>query len=316
MKHICDYGCGQEAKHQFKNGKWCCSKSTMKCPAIREKFSGENNPFFGKHHSKKSLAKISENGKLSKRLRIPFEKIIEEVKRRKYKILSKEDEYQNQFSELFLICPKGHKFKVTWSNFKGGSECPECSKEKAYKKRRTSFEKIIKVVEGRKYKLLSKEDEYQNQFSYLWFMCPKGHKFRTTWCCFHNSKEGCLECSIERLKNPSKETRRRMRISAIKRIENQVGQIFPNYNIEACKLIDEYGKENNYNFQHAENGGEFFIKELGYWVDGYDKEKNVVIEIDEPFHYDKDGNLKERDLQRQKEIEDFLECKFIRLLIN
>ena len=249
MEHICDYGCGQEANHQFKNGKWCCSKSTMKCPAIREKFSGENNPFFGKHHSKKSLAKISENGKLSKRLRIPFEKIIEEVKRRKYK-------------------------------------------------------------------LLSKEDEYQNQFSYLWFMCPKGHKFRTTWCCFHNSKEGCLECSIERLKNPSKETRRRMRISAIKRIENQVGQIFPNYNIEACKLIDEYGKENNYNFQHAENGGEFFIKELGYWVDGYDKEKNVVIEIDEPFHYDKDGNLKERDLQRQKEIEDFLECKFIRLLIN
>jgi len=23
---ICEYGCGQEATHQFKNGRWCCSK--------------------------------------------------------------------------------------------------------------------------------------------------------------------------------------------------------------------------------------------------------------------------------------------------
>ena len=29
---LCDYGCGQEAKHQLKNGKWCCSKSVNSCP--------------------------------------------------------------------------------------------------------------------------------------------------------------------------------------------------------------------------------------------------------------------------------------------
>jgi hypothetical protein len=31
---ICNYGCGQEAKYQFKNGKWCCSKNHKSCPAI------------------------------------------------------------------------------------------------------------------------------------------------------------------------------------------------------------------------------------------------------------------------------------------
>ena len=31
---ICNYGCGTEATHQFKNGKWCCSKNVSLCPAI------------------------------------------------------------------------------------------------------------------------------------------------------------------------------------------------------------------------------------------------------------------------------------------
>jgi len=35
--HICDYGCGQEAKYQFKNGNRCCSKSLNSCPFMREK---------------------------------------------------------------------------------------------------------------------------------------------------------------------------------------------------------------------------------------------------------------------------------------
>jgi hypothetical protein len=36
---LCDYGCGQEAQHQLKNGKWCCSKSYNSCPTIRKKYS-------------------------------------------------------------------------------------------------------------------------------------------------------------------------------------------------------------------------------------------------------------------------------------
>ena len=38
---LCDYGCGQEAKYQFKEGKWCCSKSKNSCSFNRKKQSEE-----------------------------------------------------------------------------------------------------------------------------------------------------------------------------------------------------------------------------------------------------------------------------------
>ena len=33
---LCEYGCGKEAKHQFKNGKWCCSKNQLQCKKVKE----------------------------------------------------------------------------------------------------------------------------------------------------------------------------------------------------------------------------------------------------------------------------------------
>lgn len=38
---LCEYGCGQEAKFQFKNGKWCCSKNYLSCPHQRKKCKEE-----------------------------------------------------------------------------------------------------------------------------------------------------------------------------------------------------------------------------------------------------------------------------------
>ena len=46
-------------------------------------------------------------------------------------------------------------------------------------------------------------------------------------------------------------------------------------------------------------------KELGYWVDGYDKLKNVVIEFDEKYNN-----------KPQNEIIKHLKCDFIRLNEN
>jgi len=113
----------------------------------------------------------------------------------------------------------------------------------------------------------------------------------------------------------SEETKRRLRISSIKRIERNLknnGQLVPNYNPTACKYFNSLMEQTGTFIQHAENGGEFYIKEFGYWVDGYDKENNIVYEYDEKDHFIS-GELKERDKQRQKEIEDFLVCKFIRI---
>jgi len=70
---LCEYGCGQEGKYRFKNGKWCCSENWTKCPSQKErksisakKFilehpgcrSKENHPLWNKKHKQESLEKM------------------------------------------------------------------------------------------------------------------------------------------------------------------------------------------------------------------------------------------------------------------
>jgi len=144
LEYICDYGCGQEAKYQFKNGKWCCSKNWRSCSEKRKKMSEEKNPMWNKHHSaesrkKQSSANSGENhpmwnkhhsAKTLKKLRTPFEKIIKFTEDEGCKLLSKETDYKNQFSELWFRCSKGHEFPMRWDSFKSGTRCPECFKER------------------------------------------------------------------------------------------------------------------------------------------------------------------------------------------
>ena len=101
-------------------------------------------------------------------------------------------------------------------------------------------------------------------------------------------------------------------LEKIKKRFNNGEQISPNFNSESCLFFDKLSIENNICIQHAMNGGEYYIKQLGYWLDGYDKNNNVAYEWDEPHHFFK-GELREKDLIRQIEIEKFLKCKFIRI---
>lgn len=140
--------------------------------------------------------------------------------------------------------------------------------------------------------------------------CQCGKKYNWTKYCrfcpnYHKTFLG---------KTHSEVTKQHMRIGALRYLAKTVGQIQPRYNVNSIDLIENYGKNNGYNFQHAENGGEYYIKELGYFVDAYDKEKNIVLEVDEPVHY-KNGKLCKKDILRQKQIKKFLGCKFIRLKI-
>lgn len=116
----------------------------------------------------------------------------------------------------------------------------------------------------------------------------------------------------------SEEHRRKVRLAHIRRVEQlklNGHTLKPNFNVNACQIIDEYGKQHGYNFQHAMNGGEYFIEHLGYWVDGYDKAKNVVVDYyeDNHHHYNKDGTMKQKDLRRIDEIKKYLGCQFILL---
>jgi hypothetical protein len=57
------------------------------------------------------------------------------------------------------------------------------------------------------------------------------------------------------------------------------------------------------------NGGEFYIKELGYWLDRYDVNLNLVLEYDEKGHKYK----KEKYMIRENEVKMFLKCNFFRI---
>lgn len=58
----------------------------------------------------------------------------------------------------------------------------------------------------------------------------------------------------------------------------------PRYNKSSIPILEAIAKEHGWNIQHAENGGEFYTG-IGYFVDAYDKEKNIVLEFDEAAHY-------------------------------
>lgn len=115
-------------------------------------------------------------------------------------------------------------------------------------------------------------------------------------------------------KHHTEESKEKTRISTIKYIES-----LPNYkgtkarySHKACEYINQLNIEKGWNLQHAENGGEYSI--CGYFVDGYDKDLNIVFEYDEPVHYfNKDKNvLKDKDIKRQQNIINKLNCEFWR----
>jgi hypothetical protein len=198
-------------------------------------------------------------------------------------------------------------------------QCPSCGIDQVYKRRNDLLGAIRKNTKCIKCSNSEKARGKNNP------MYGKKHSKETIQKIKEKRKEQVItdeirkkmsESHIKRLsehnhwngKTHTDETRKKMRLSAIAYIDKINGQMFPKYNIESIPIIEEYGKQHGYNFQHAENGGEFYIEKLGYWVDGYDKEKNVVIEFDEPQH-----KYYENDKQREEEIKNFLGCKFIRI---
>lgn len=110
----------------------------------------------------------------------------------------------------------------------------------------------------------------------------------------------------------TEETKLKLRLKALKYIEECKGPIQPRYSIEGCKYIDALNEKFGWNLQHAENGGEYTIG--GYFLDGYDKEKNIVFEYDEEIHYKDLVNnvLTDHDIERQNYIINQLNCTFFR----
>jgi len=94
------------------------------------------------------------------------------------------------------------------------------------------------------------------------------------------------------------------RLTRIKNIELNHGILFPGFNKQACEYFKKFDEENNTQGRYAVyGGGEYFIKELGYYPDYINFDKKLIIEWDEKDHYVA-GKLSERDVVRQKEIQE------------
>lgn len=97
-------------------------------------------------------------------------------------------------------------------------------------------------------------------------------------------------------KTHSKESKEKLRVARCKWIEKIGGG--PQYNPTACKYFDILNERKGWNLQHAMNGGEITV--CGYYLDAYDKARNIVVEYDEPAH--EVSTKKKKDLIRQSEI--------------
>lgn len=110
-------------------------------------------------------------------------------------------------------------------------------------------------------------------------------------------------------KKHTDDSRRKMRISACKRVlelqRSNDGRL-NNIGKGEIQYFDKLEKERGWNGIR-----QYFIEELGYFVDYYEPTHNIVVEYDEPRHY-KNGNLRPNDIRRMNEIIKYLKCTFLR----
>lgn len=152
-----------------------------KGPLVNFTDGGEGSS--GYKHSEKTLKKLKKE----------YSDIEIEFKKRKYILLTKENEYKNCYTKLKYICTNNHKHSINWTNFKQGENCPYCAKNKI------DFLDIEKEFENRDYKLLTKENEYINSKQKLEYIHNKcGSKHCISWNHFRQ-KQGCPYCSRKKL---------------------------------------------------------------------------------------------------------------------
>lgn len=241
--------------------------------------NGENNPFFKKNHTDETKKKIREKN-------LGIDRFSEDQKE---KIRIK---YRGEGNPFY-----GKKHSEETKNYLRSLEKTE--------------EHRKKLSEAGKGKVHSQESK--NKIS-------KVHKGKK------KSLQHRINLSITNKKNPnvkhlmgpkSDETKRKMRLSTIRRLQEK----FPDKNIfsnigdgeyEYFKKLEEINKWNgNFYFKNKKSNDDV-IKNLGYFVDYYEPNLNIVVEYDETYHYNKNWELREKDVKRQNEIIKYLNCKFYR----
>lgn len=113
----------------------------------------------------------------------------------------------------------------------------------------------------------------------------------------------------------TEEAKRKMRVATCKRIlkiqRASNGRINHVGRAEGI-FFDALEKQRGWNgTYYSKSGRQHFLEDLGYFVDYYEPNLNIVVEYDEPRHYRR-GVLREKDRKRMNEIKAHLGCQFLR----
>lgn len=202
-------------------------------------------------------------------------------------------DFKNVRTKIKIICPKHGIFEQFPDTHMNGQGCYKCGVNKID---RDYFISKCSKIHNNKYDY-SLIGEIKNDKEKVNIICPIHGIFKQR-VSQHLIGQKCRRCFNSE-----------QRINTINKLK--IGEFcIPNFNKNACELFDKISTEKNINIKHALNGGEFHIKELGYWVDGYDEINNVVYEYYERPHFYK-GQLRKRDLNREQEIKKKLNCEII-----
>lgn len=312
--HLCYY-CGIPAEYQLKNKKWCCMPFSQQCPANREKRS--------------KILKERWNRLKSCGYKTQY---LSELKENRYKFnrekpynIRKVDYLKSQLEEhpeecFCKYCGKPAKYVLKSGTFCCSPSYNSCPKiielnrkrcldrldklsEKGLKRSFYSYQDLPEETKE-KMKIIKKGDTIENND-----IIRKSHQTR-----MKKIEEGTLipwNRGVP-MSESHKESIRKGTIRYLEKTGALERQESHRISQKGIAYMDNLNKTFGWNLQHGGNGGEYQV--AGYFLDGYDSEKNIAFEYDEKKHYKnwEENILKDKDIKRQEIIIEKLGCQFYR----
>jgi len=111
-----------------------------------------------------------------------------------YQLLS--DKYINSHTSLDYICPRNHKYHISFASFLSGRRCKKCADEDRANKQRHPLKEVQEIFQEGNCKLLSKE--YKNNHELLDYICECGKPNRISLLNFLQGQR-CWECRNKKI---------------------------------------------------------------------------------------------------------------------
>jgi len=122
----------------------------------------------------------------SKSVKPTIEFIKSEFEKEGYKLLTAT--YINNRQKLEFVCPKGHKYSISWTKWQQNQRCYYCSKNIV-----PTIGFIKSEFEKEGYQFLT--TIYIDSQSKLDYICPNGHKYNISWNSWQQGSR-CFICAV------------------------------------------------------------------------------------------------------------------------